>query len=205
MRTERTGCDRGPHGLPARLAARVFAGGGSRGRSRGGGRPWWVEASGERPPRAERGVVRYLVLDAIEKEARHGYEIIQHIEQRAGSAYRPSPGIIYPTLQMLEDLGHAEIAGGGGRKAYAITESGRADLAANRAAVDDFYAGFGGASSKAGTADFRELVRIVGRLMRALQTATRGGPLEPSTKERIRDALTEALAKIEEAVHGARR
>ena len=45
---------------------------------------------GEPPPRAERGGVRYLVLEAIAEKPRHGYEIIQHIEQRAGGSYRPS-------------------------------------------------------------------------------------------------------------------
>lgn len=64
---------------------------------------------GDPPPRAERGEIRYLVLDAIKERPRHGYEIIQHIEERAGGTYRPSPGVIYPTLQMLEELGHASV------------------------------------------------------------------------------------------------
>jgi hypothetical protein len=66
--------------------------GGNQGRGFGGGprggRPWWAEAMGEPPPRAERGGVRFLVLEAIAEQPRHGYEIIQHIEQRATS---PTP------------------------------------------------------------------------------------------------------------------
>jgi len=65
---------------------RGFAGGGGRGFGPGrGGKPWWAEAMGEPPPRAERGGVRFLVLEAIAEQPRHGYEIIQHIEQRAGT------------------------------------------------------------------------------------------------------------------------
>src|ERR1044071_5710680 len=68
------------------------------------------------PPRAERGEIRFLVLDAIKERARHGYEVIQHIEERAGGSYRPSPGVIYPTLQLLEELGHARVVDQDGRK-----------------------------------------------------------------------------------------
>ena len=97
--------------------SRAGAGGG---RGVGGGgrgsRPWWAEAMAEPPPRAERGGVRYLVLEAIANQPRHGYEIIQHIEQRASGSYRPSPGVIYPTLQMLEELEHARVVEQDGRK-----------------------------------------------------------------------------------------
>jgi len=58
-------------------------------------------------PRADRGVIRLLVLDAIAAEAHHGYEIIHAIGTKSGGVYRPSPGVIYPTLQLLEDLDFA--------------------------------------------------------------------------------------------------
>src|SRR5689334_3449689 len=99
------------------------------------GRPWWAGAMDEPTPRAERGEIRYLVLDAIRERPRHGYEVIQHIEQRASGTYRPSPGVIYPTLQMLEELGHARIVEAEGRKAYEITDEGRKDLEQNGRAV----------------------------------------------------------------------
>ena len=107
-----------------------------------GGKPWWAEAMGEPPPRAERGGVRFLVLEAIAEQPRHGYEIIQHIEQRAGGSYRPSPGVIYPTLQMLEELEQARVVEQDGRKVYAITDAGKTELETNRSSVDEFYARF---------------------------------------------------------------
>src|SRR5215472_8942099 len=100
---------------------------------RGYGRGDFVEMFGSffggPPPRAERGNVRYLVLDAIAAQPRHGYEIIQHIEERSGGAYRPSPGVVYPTLQMLEELEHARVDDREGKKVYAITAAGKKDLA----------------------------------------------------------------------------
>src|SRR5262245_24319702 len=92
---------------------------------------FWAEIFGDNPPRAERGDVRYLVLVAIADEPRHGYEIIQTIEDKTGGAYRPSPGVIYPTLQLLEEMGHAKAGERDGRKVYGITAEGRIDLDAH--------------------------------------------------------------------------
>src|SRR5579871_1914687 len=77
---------------------------------------WWRGPT----PRADRGLVRYLVLDAIAQQPRHGYEIIQVIGEKSGGAYRPSPGVVYPTLQMLEELGHARTVEKDDRKVYTI-------------------------------------------------------------------------------------
>jgi Transcriptional regulator PadR-like family len=93
---------RGPFGPPGRSP---FGGHGAHGPKH----PSWGDWFGSPPPRAERGGVRYLVLDALAERPRHGYEVIQVIEERSGGSYRPSPGVIYPTLQMLEELGHARV------------------------------------------------------------------------------------------------
>src|SRR5258708_21034066 len=77
------------------------------GRPQRPGRPDFSEMFGGPPPRADRGVVRYLVLDAIGKQPRHGYEIIQTIEERSAGTDRPSPGGVHPTLHRLEELRHA--------------------------------------------------------------------------------------------------
>src|SRR5262245_17360701 len=107
-------------------------------RGDGGGRGW-PDLFGDRPPRAERGGVRYLVLAAIADTPRHGYEIMAVIEERSGGAYRPSPGVIYPTLQLLEELGHVKVSERDGKKIYAITGAGTLDLDAHRDDVTSFY------------------------------------------------------------------
>src|SRR5262245_1399993 len=78
--------------------------------------PWFFDMFGERPPRAERGEVRLLILDALSDKGRHGYDVIQTIGERSGGTYRPSPGTIYPTLQMLEEMGHVRVVEQDGRK-----------------------------------------------------------------------------------------
>ncbi len=83
------------------------------------------------------GDLRLVLLALIEKEARHGYELIRLIEEMSGGAYTPSPGAIYPTLTLLEEAGHAEVANtGSNRKQYTITEDGRAYLEQNRDVAD---------------------------------------------------------------------
>jgi DNA-binding PadR family transcriptional regulator len=171
-----------------------------------GGRPWWADAMGEPPPRAERGGVRYLVLEAIAEQPRHGYEIIQHIEQRAGGTYRPSPGVIYPTLQMLEELDHARVVQQEGRKVYAITDAGREDLDANRAVVEDFYARFSDEQPWMSYAeDLAELMKRIGKLMVTFKVGAHRGRLSPATMRTIRLALDEALKKIDDALNGSKR
>ena len=83
------------------------------------------------------GDLKLLLLALIEQQPRHGYELIRIIEEMFHGQYSPSPGAVYPTLTMLEELGHASVqTEQGGRKLYAITDEGRAFLEENRAAVD---------------------------------------------------------------------
>jgi DNA-binding PadR family transcriptional regulator len=71
------------------------------------------------------------VLALLTERPMHGYEMIQEIDSRTGGAWRPSPGSIYPTLQLLEDEGVvvATEDSGGGRKRFNLTEQGRAEAA----------------------------------------------------------------------------
>ena len=84
------------------------------------------------------GELRHVVLALLEEQPRHGYDIIRAIDQRTGGAYCPSPGVIYPTLALLQDVGHvrAETADGA-RNRYQITPDGRAFLAENKSLVDE--------------------------------------------------------------------
>lgn len=83
------------------------------------------------------GDLRLLLLALIEQQPRHGYELIRIIEEMFNGQYSPSPGAIYPTLTMLEEIGHAAVQPeAGGRKSYAITDEGRAFLEENREAVE---------------------------------------------------------------------
>jgi DNA-binding PadR family transcriptional regulator len=163
---------------------------------RGDGGRGWPDLFGDRPPRAERGGVRYLVLAAIADTPRHGYEIMAVIEERSGGAYRPSPGVIYPTLQMLEELGHVKVSERDGKKTYAITAAGTRELEEHREDVESFYEQSEDVWSDHGDA-LREVMDRVRRLLRAFRRAARRGRLTPARLSRVRGILDEAVTKLE--------
>ena len=80
------------------------------------------------PPhrRMRRGDVRFAVIDVLAEAPMHGYEIIRTLEERSGGRWRPSPGSVYPTLQLLADEGLVTAADVDGRRVYSLTDDGRA-------------------------------------------------------------------------------
>lgn len=103
---------------------------GSRGRNRKQreGRDW-----GER--RTRRGDIKYILLTLLAEQPQHGYELIKQLEARYGGFYRPSPGSVYPTLQLLEEGGYLTSEQIEGKRVYTITDSGR-QLLADRDPID---------------------------------------------------------------------
>ena len=102
-----------------------FRGRGGLGRGGGGGRIFGP------------GDLRLMLLALIAEKPRHGYELIKEIEQKFGGAYSPSPGSIYPTLTLLEELDQVRAsASDGARKLFEITALGRAFLDENKATLD---------------------------------------------------------------------
>ena len=70
--------------------------------------------------------MKHVILALIAEKPRHGYELIKDIEERLGGAYAPSPGVVYPMLTMLEELGQVSLESAeGGKKLYAITDAGK--------------------------------------------------------------------------------
>jgi DNA-binding PadR family transcriptional regulator len=80
--------------------------------------------------RMRRGDIRTAVLAVLDEQPRHGYEVIQALEDKTGGAWRPSPGSVYPTLQLLEDEGLARSSERDGKKVYELTEEGRTEARA---------------------------------------------------------------------------
>jgi DNA-binding PadR family transcriptional regulator len=83
------------------------------------------------------GDLRLIILSLLNERPRHGYEIIKAIEEHASGMYTPSPGMVYPALTYLEEMGHAAVEEDGGRKRYSITDAGKAYLADHRRAADE--------------------------------------------------------------------
>ncbi|MFD9113938.1 MULTISPECIES: PadR family transcriptional regulator [Streptomyces] len=90
-----------------------------------GGGPWGGRGRGGPRGRARRGDVRASILALLKDRPMHGYEMIQEIAERSGGAWKPSPGSVYPTLQLLEDEGLIASATEGGKKLFSLTEAGR--------------------------------------------------------------------------------
>jgi DNA-binding PadR family transcriptional regulator len=145
------------------------------------------------------GELRLLLLAMIAERPRHGYEIIKAIEERFGGSYTPSPGVIYPTLAWLDDMGYASIdAEDSGRKRYRLTAEGEAFLVANRAAADELQSrlrpeGGGGGPGSAPA----PIVRAVENLKLALRLRLKRGPVDQAAAESIAAALDAAAQAVE--------
>jgi DNA-binding PadR family transcriptional regulator len=86
-----------------------------------------------------KGDLKYVILDLIKDQPSHGYEVMRALEGRFRGFYSPSPGSVYPTLQMLEDLGYVTSTQRDGKKVYEITDEGRRFLDENSRSVEDIW------------------------------------------------------------------
>jgi DNA-binding PadR family transcriptional regulator len=145
------------------------------------------KASHRRERLFEQGDLKLVVLDLLQSRPRHGYELIKAIEELAGGDYSPSPGVVYPTLTLLEEIGHATVTQeSGGKKQYGITAEGSAHLAEQREAL----ARIRGRLESAGSAsDARRAPELHLRLSRT--------PLEPEQLRKIAEAIDRAAVDIE--------
>ena len=141
------------------------------------------------------------MLDAIFDRPRHGYEVISVIEERSKGGYRPSPGVIYPTLQMLDELQHARAVEVDGRRVYEITDAGRLELDAHRDEVDDFYDRLQEDSWESQMETFGEVIRRIGELFKTFKRASRRGQLSAATLLKVREIIDEATQKLEQVLN----
>lgn len=141
------------------------------------------------------GALRLVVLGLIAEEPRHGYDIIKALEARFQGAYSPSPGAIYPMLQMLEEADLVSSETNGNKRLYTITGEGQAYLDENKADLDRINAQLDEASGEMQGA-------AVGQEMRALRDLLfgrlRGGEMNAETAQKVVDILTQARKDIEE-------
>jgi DNA-binding PadR family transcriptional regulator len=146
----------------------------------------------------DQGDLRFVILKLIEEKPAYGYEIIKAIEDRLAGAYAPSPGIVYPTLTLLEELGYIAIAGvEGPRKLYAITDSGRAALKENDATVSAIFARMDEVHARHGGGPAPQVLRAMENLKVALRLRLGRGPLRDEEVARIAEALDQAARAIE--------
>jgi DNA-binding PadR family transcriptional regulator len=176
-----------------RHAHGVFGRGGRFGGHRGGGR-------GGRFGRVfDHGDLRYVLLNLIAERPRHGYELIKAIEEQFGGMYSPSPGVIYPTLTLLEELGYLRPENAEGpRKLYSITTEGSAFLAANRPLVDAILGRMAEISRAYAGGPPAEIRRALHNLEEALSIRLGKGPLDAAQVRAVTEALDRVASEIEQ-------
>jgi DNA-binding PadR family transcriptional regulator len=146
----------------------------------------------------DQGDLRLVILRLIAEKPRHGYDLIKEIEERLGGSYSPSPGVIYPTLTLLEEMGQASVAAGdGGKKLYAITPDGEAALAASKTAVDAIFARIAAVSAAHGGGPAPQIVRAMQNLRVALHMRLARGPLSEAEIDAVVQALDGAAVTVE--------
>lgn len=146
----------------------------------------------------EQGDLKYVVLRLLAEKPRHGYEIIKELEDRFGGAYAPSPGTVYPTLTMLEDLGYARaMPEEGGRKIYEITDEGRKHLEEHSATVDDIFERIAKFVEGFFDAPMADLKRSMASLGRATFYVASRSPNDKDRLAKISEILRRAAAEIE--------
>ena len=145
------------------------------------------------------GDLRLLLLSLIAERPSHGYELIRAVEEKLGGAYSPSPGVVYPTLTLLEELGYATVeVQEGGRKLYSATEAGRAWLAESEADVERVRRRMADARARGGEAP-ASILRAMENLKTALRLKLDGAPLDPERARKVAAALDAAALAVEEA------
>ena len=166
------------------------------------GRRWGGFGRGERF--FGRGDLKYALLELLQERPMHGYEMMKALQEQTRGLYTPSPGSVYPTLQMLEDRGFVTGSDEGGKRVYQITEAGRAFLAEGRPEErgEPGQGGFWNASGEEWAelgAMLREL-RTLGPLVgEALHRARR----DPEQRQRLRRLLDHVRAELTAIARGA--
>lgn len=162
--------------------------GGHRGHHRGGGRVGRF---------LEHGDLRFIVLALLNEQPRHGYELIKELEDRTGGAYRPSPGVIYPTLALLEDEGFIRpVDSEAGRKLFEATNAGREALDQNRAGVDAVFGRMAEAAEGADSTRPR-VARAMANLAMAMGQRIARRPINQDEIDRVIAIIDEAATAIE--------
>ncbi len=180
-----------PFGRHFRRGRRMFEGGDELFKGRHGfGR-------GERRRMFDGGELKLVFLALIEVEPRHGYDLIREVATRSNGAYAPSPGIVYPTLALLEETGQIEAqAAEGAKKQFALSEAGKAFLDQNRTQADAALARLDEVGARAAPMEAGPVARAMGNLRTALHQRL-ADAADKKTLFEVADILDEAARKIE--------
>lgn len=160
------------------------------------------DGGGRGGPRGRRmfdsGELRLVLLKLIADEPRHGYDLIRQVEELTGGAYAPSPGVVYPTLTLLDDMGLIEARQAeGAKKLFAVTDTGTAHLAENAELVEALMARLADVGAERARTDSASVRRAMGNLREVLIHRLRHEEVAKETLHEIVALIDEAAQKIE--------
>lgn len=168
------------------------------GRGHGRGREGFGHEGRGRRRMFDGSELKLLLLQLIAEQPRHGYDLIRVVEERTGGAYAPSPGVVYPTLTLLADMGLIDEAKDeGARKLFSVTEAGRAHLVENAAEVEALFERLGALGAMRAKTDGAPIRRAMGNLRQVLQHRLSADDVEMETLHQVAAILDEAAQKIE--------
>ncbi|HEY8692841.1 MAG TPA: PadR family transcriptional regulator [Chloroflexota bacterium] len=136
-----------------------------------------------------KGDLKYLILDLLKDQPRHGYDIIRELEHRSGGLYTPSAGAIYPTLQLLEDMGAVTSEQKDGRKTYTITDDGRRILEERRDVIDDIASRVRDWVGSENRSELGQAMRELGELIALLGREGGRALGDPDKLRRVRETI----------------
>jgi DNA-binding PadR family transcriptional regulator len=196
-------CEPGGFGFPAAILAMGLGGRGRGGWGRGwgDGAEWGGRGGGGGRGRRrvlDSGELRLVLLKLIADQSRHGYDLIRAVEEMTHGEYAPSPGVVYPSLTMLQDMGLIdEVKAEGSRKAFEITADGKDHLAEKEEEIDALFErlkDLGSDQRKAGGAPIK---RSIANLLSALWHRATREDADEGTLHKIAAILDEAAQKVE--------
>jgi DNA-binding PadR family transcriptional regulator len=144
----------------------------------------------------QKGDLKYVILDLIKEKPRHGYEIIRALEEQSRGAYAPSAGVIYPTLQLLEEMGYATSDQMDGKKVYSITPEGLAFLEKREKVASGIKDQM---RNSWGSTDMGEMMEIMGDMRRIAQLVGQEfRDADPEKRRRLREVLAQTYNQLKE-------
>ena len=152
----------------------------------------------------ERGDLKFVILRLISKRPMHGYEVMKALEEESKGYYRPSPGSVYPTLQMLEDEGYVTVEEQEGKKIYTITDEGVTYLGDNEGVVDDVFDRVEHFTDRFFGGDMRALSRSFSKLAQLTFDQAFQWGAEPEDLARMNEILEKAVDDMRATRKGAR-
>ena len=157
----------------------------------------WVGLGRARERVLEKGDLKYVILELLREKPRHGYDIIRALGERSRGLYAPSPGAVYPTLQMLEEMDYAAAHERDGKRVFELTEAGRRFLEERGTVLDGIRARLADWWRPEVRDELRELMRELGELGRLFPRSWRGSGPDPAQLSRIRAAIARARTEVE--------